>query len=529
MNADRIGNYVIREKIGQGGMGEVYLAQHSETEKVYALKLMVESRDTDEKDRVRFLREIDTLQQFKHPNIIEVVDFDFEEEPYYVMEYVEGGSLSDRLKKSRTLPWPVTIDFAIQICQGLKNAHDHGVIHRDLKPSNLLITEDNQLKIVDFGIARGWNDANITRTGSIIGSPYYMSPEQASGEEATPKSDLYSLGAVIYTMLTGVPAFSAEAPLKVIALILTKKLVPPIQLNGSVPIELNDFVCHLMKKNPEERPRSAYAVLKILEDIREMMISGQTDQNSFVENPIENPLTGDATVTADYKPGSTDTEDSESESEDKKHLRDKASRLFDVRCKICFYSFTTAHKETRCPNCDARIYGLDDRQEVGTNVRSRLDNKYVEHEPYQNVLERFFTNQLLGISVAVLLISICWSILAVQFFWLVSDGLLVLHFGHWALTLVVLAIPLLAISGFYYWPYDFNFLGNSGTTIVLVVTPLFAMAIYAQLCVSMNPGPPIPTNAVAACWMGLIVGLSIGMVFVTLGYLHVRFVQKLNG
>jgi serine/threonine protein kinase len=264
----RIGPYLIERKLGAGGMGTVYLATHEQTGKVVALKLLSPSLAREEGLVARFAREIDALKKLKNPHVVELIDHGVDGEMYYyTMEYVPGETLTARLRREKRIPWRETIDLATQICVALKSAHDAGIIHRDLKPSNLLLTPDGEIKLTDFGVAQVFAGSKLTVTGGIIGTAEYMSPEQGQGKRITKRSDLYSLGAVMYVMLTGRPPFSGKSTLDVIHKHKYNQFDRPRTLVPEIPHWLDDVVCQLMEKDPEKRPADAFVVNRRLGEV----------------------------------------------------------------------------------------------------------------------------------------------------------------------------------------------------------------------------------------------------------------------
>jgi serine/threonine-protein kinase len=256
-------------------MGTVYLASHEQTGRIVALKLLSPSLAREEGLVARFMREIDALKKLKNPHVVELFDHGVDGEMYYyAMEYVPGETLTARLRREKRIPWREVIDLAIQICIALKSAHDAGIIHRDLKPSNLLLTHDGTIKLTDFGVAQVFAGSKLTVTGGIIGTAEYMSPEQGQGRRITKRSDLYSLGAVIYVMLTGRPPFSGKTTLDVIQKHKYSQFDRPRTIVPDVPYWLDEIVCQLMEKDPEKRPADAFVVNRRLQEtLRKVEIS----------------------------------------------------------------------------------------------------------------------------------------------------------------------------------------------------------------------------------------------------------------
>lgn len=269
MEIERIGPYVIDHKIGSGGMGTVYLAQHAETGEDAAVKVLPPELAREEGFVARFEREIEALQKLTNPHIVKLLDTGIEANTYYyAMEYVEGETLTDRLRREKRLSWRDVVGYSLQICSALKSAHNAGIVHRDLKPSNLLLDKDNNVKLTDFGVAQVFAGGRLTMQGGIIGTAEYMSPEQAHGRRATKKSDLYSLGAVMYTMLTGRPPFVEKSTLEVIQKHKYGTFDRPSRYVEGIPRRLEETVCQLLEKDPEKRFPDALVLSRRLEEIR---------------------------------------------------------------------------------------------------------------------------------------------------------------------------------------------------------------------------------------------------------------------
>jgi len=269
MAPKRLGTYEVVEQIGRGGMGVVYAARHVKTGERVAIKVLAAELTSERGFLERFLREVKVLRQLDHPNIVRFIEAGQEGQyHFYVMEYIDGHSLAHEILERKRLPWDRTIELGVQICAGLKHAHDHGIIHRDLKPANLMITDDGVLKLTDFGIAKVFAGTQLTVTGSIIGTAEYMSPEQGAGKPATKRSDLYSLGAVLYTMLTGRPPFTGKTPAELIHKHRFARFDEPRALVPDIPIWLNELVCQLLEKDPQRRPPDAYVVRRRLESVQ---------------------------------------------------------------------------------------------------------------------------------------------------------------------------------------------------------------------------------------------------------------------
>jgi predicted Ser/Thr protein kinase/tetratricopeptide (TPR) repeat protein len=269
MKTDRLGPYEIQRKLGSGGMAAVYLGRHTETGREAAVKVLPASLAREPGFVERFNREIEALQKLSNRHVVELYDHGIAEDDvyYYAMEYVEGDTLTDILIRERRLPWRRVIEIAVQVCVALKAAHDAGIVHRDLKPSNLMITAEGLVKLTDFGVAQMFAANKLTATGGIIGTAEYMSPEQAKGQRASKKSDLYSLGAVIYVGLTGRPPFTGKTSLEVIHKHQYGQFSLPSLIVSDIPHWLEDIVCQLLEKNPDDRFPDAYVLSRALQDV----------------------------------------------------------------------------------------------------------------------------------------------------------------------------------------------------------------------------------------------------------------------
>ncbi len=269
MEIKQIGPWEIGVKLGAGGMGTVYLGTHQETGKQAALKVLPASLAREDGFVERFKREIASMEQLKSPHIVELYESGNDGDIYYYsMEYVDGETLTSRLKRDKRMPWPEVIDLCLQICRALKAAHNSGIIHRDLKPSNLMLSSDGTVKLTDFGVAQVFASQKLTVTGGIVGTVEYMSPEQAKGQRATKKSDLYSLGAVMYVMLTGRPPFSGKSSLDVIHKHQFGVFDRPGLYATDMPRQLEEIVCKLLEKDPDNRYPDSYVLSLRLAEVQ---------------------------------------------------------------------------------------------------------------------------------------------------------------------------------------------------------------------------------------------------------------------
>lgn len=278
-----VGPYEIERRIGAGGMGTVYLGHHKETGDRAAIKVLPPSMAREEGFVARFDREIAALKQLTNPNVVELFENGADADTYYyAMEYVDGETLTERLHRNKRLEWRETIDIAIQVCSALKAAHDAGIIHRDLKPSNLLIDKEGNVKLTDFGVAQVFAGSRLTRTGGVIGTVEYMSPEQAQGKRANKQSDLYALGAVMYAMITGRPPFSGKTALEVIQKHKYGQFDRPAMYVPNIPHWLDDLICQLLEKEPEKRVADAFVLSRKLQEILRKVEFSQRDPDATV-------------------------------------------------------------------------------------------------------------------------------------------------------------------------------------------------------------------------------------------------------
>jgi serine/threonine protein kinase len=244
--------YELDRGLGRGGMAEVWCATDTRLDRPVAVKFLATEFSDDPEFLVRFFAEAQSVASLNHPNVVSVLDFgQFEDRPYLVMEYVAGGSLADLVGKP-LLPERV-LEFVEQAARGAGAAHANGVVHRDLKPANILLDEEGRPKLADFGIAASRGGERMTRTGQAIGSPHYISPEQVSGQRATPASDVYSLGIVLYQLLTGVRPHEHENVTAVAISHVDEEPDPPSAHNDDLDPTLDALVLRCLSKNPEER------------------------------------------------------------------------------------------------------------------------------------------------------------------------------------------------------------------------------------------------------------------------------------
>ena len=285
--------YEIIKTIGEGGMANVYLANDTILDRKVAIKVLRGDLSNDEKFIRRFQREALSVSNLSHPNIVEVYDVGEEDGQYYiVMEYIEGKTLKQLLKKRETLTLPEVIDIMLQLTDGLAHAHESYIIHRDIKPQNIMILDNGLVKITDFGIAMALNATQLTQTNSVMGSVHYLPPEQANGKSATIKSDIYSLGILMYELITGSVPFKGDNAVE-IALKHMKEKIPSIRKqNPTIPQSVENIVIKATAKNPRNR----YDSVKEMHDDLEVCMEKENAKKVTFEYP-ENDIDDSEPIT----------------------------------------------------------------------------------------------------------------------------------------------------------------------------------------------------------------------------------------
>ncbi len=263
------GRYEIREIIGVGGMAVVYKAYDCIEDRIVAVKILKEEFISNEEFIIRFKNESKAIAVLNHPNIVKVYDVSFGDLiQYIVMEYVDGITLKQYIEKQQNLRWKDAVYLTIQVLRALQHAHDKGIVHRDVKPQNIMLLADGTIKVTDFGIARFARSEHKTMTDKAIGSVHYISPEQARGEATDEKADIYSVGVMLYEMLTGRLPFEADSAVSVAIMQLQQDPVLPRDINENIPVGLEQVTMHAMQKDVFKRYRSAAEMLRDLEEFR---------------------------------------------------------------------------------------------------------------------------------------------------------------------------------------------------------------------------------------------------------------------
>ena len=285
-----LGNrYEIIEKIGSGGMATVYKAKCHVLNRYVAIKILRDEFTTDEEFIKRFEVEAQSAASITHPNIVSVYDVGVDGNLYYiVMELIKGKTLKEIITEEKgPLPWKWSVNIASQIASALETAHKNHIIHRDIKPHNIIITEDGVAKVTDFGIAKAVSNSTITAFGTTIGSVHYFSPEHARGGFTDEKSDLYSLGVVMYEMLTGKVPFDADTAVSIALKHMQEEAKPPIEVNPNVPVAVNDIIMKALRKDTNLRYQNATAMLLDLKRALKEPNGDFVDNNDYQDFPTQ--------------------------------------------------------------------------------------------------------------------------------------------------------------------------------------------------------------------------------------------------
>ena len=269
-----LGNrYEILEKIGEGGMAKVYKAKDKLLNRFVAIKILKDEFTEDEDFVRKFRRESQSAASLSHPNILYIYDVGVEEEDnkkiyYIVMEYINGKTLKEVIREKNKLSADEAIYYSLQIAEALENAHKNHIVHRDIKPHNIMITEDNRVKVTDFGIARAVTSSTVTTTSNVLGSVHYFSPEQARGGYTDEKSDIYSLGIVMYEMVTGKVPYEGDSPISVALKHVQDDIIPPRDIDATIPLNLESVILKCVQKKQSDRYNNTTELINDLKNIR---------------------------------------------------------------------------------------------------------------------------------------------------------------------------------------------------------------------------------------------------------------------
>ena len=261
---ERIGRFRLERELGRGGMASVYLGRDTELDRPVALKVLSEALAADDAFRQRFEREARLAARLSHPNLVGVYDVGEDEgRPFIVLEYVKGENLAELLSRRGRLPPDEARGLALHAARAHAHVHEAGLVHRDVKPQNLILRGDGTLKLADFGIARAAEATALTQAGTILGTAAYLAPEQALGEEVTAAADVYSLGAVLYELVTGQPPFEIETLAELAEKQRRMEIAPPGDLAPRVPPDLENVVMRCLARDPAYRPTAEEVVAEL--------------------------------------------------------------------------------------------------------------------------------------------------------------------------------------------------------------------------------------------------------------------------
>ncbi len=301
-----LGPYKVERTLGRGGMGTVYKGVHAKSGEAVAIKVIATGIANNMRFRRRFAAEVETLKRLKHPHIVQLVGYGEEQGLlFYSMEYVDGHSLHEHLRQHKRLTWQEVIQVGIETTSALKHAHDIGIIHRDLKPANLMLNQAGRVKLTDFGIAKLFGSTDMTAAGSVIGTADYMPPEQAEGKAVTVRSDLYSLGGVLYALLAGKAPFGGKSVPEVLYSVRYNSVPDLRDRVPEVPAELAELIHQLLEKDPQQRPPTALVVgnrLKSLQQGLKHLASGkghQENKGADIANPTGTKVPGQQLTSLD--------------------------------------------------------------------------------------------------------------------------------------------------------------------------------------------------------------------------------------
>lgn len=263
------GRYEVKELIGFGGMADVYLALDVVDQKNVAVKILKEEYITNDDFKRRFRNESKAIAVLSHPNIVKVFDVNFGDRvQFIVMEHIDGITLKEYLQQQKIVNWKETVHFAVQILRALQHAHDNGIIHRDIKPQNVMLLQDGTVKVMDFGIARFTSDHSRTISDKAIGSVHYISPEQVRGEDIDEKADIYSIGIMMFELLTGKLPFDGETPVAIAVKQMQEQPPQPRSINPDIPMGLEEIVIRSIKKDPELRYQTSAEMLRDIDEFK---------------------------------------------------------------------------------------------------------------------------------------------------------------------------------------------------------------------------------------------------------------------
>jgi serine/threonine protein kinase len=346
------GRYELLSKIGEGGMSVVYKARCRILDRIVAVKILKEEFSKDKGFVERFKTEALAVAKLSHPNIVNIYDVGQQGNVYYiVMELVEGESLKDVITREAPFSVQKAVDIAIMICDGIQHAHEKGIIHRDIKPHNILITNSGIVKVADFGIAQAVSMKTITYGGNVFGSVHYISPEQAKGKPIGQTTDIYSVGCILYEMLTGKVPFDAESPITLALKHIHDEPPSPRKINEKIPPAVESIILQAMEKMPEHRFASAEEMRNALYHANAMArfsSNGVNDRNLTVS------------------PGPEEEEKDEMKKKKKRRLRSKGIAFIAIAVLGLLSGFLTNSnlfgKEVVVPDVKGKAVDVADKQ-----------------------------------------------------------------------------------------------------------------------------------------------------------------------
>ncbi len=329
------GRYEITELIGMGGMADVYKAVDIMEDRTVAVKILKNEFSENEEFVRRFRNESKAIAVLSHPNIVKIYDVGFSDElQYIVMEYINGITLKEFIEQQGVLRWKDALHFTTQVLKALQHAHDRGIVHRDIKPQNIMLFTDGTIKVMDFGIARFSRQDGRTLSDKTIGSVHYISPEQARGDITDEKSDIYSVGVMLYEMLTGVKPFEADNPVAVALMHMQETPKRPRDIVASIPEPLEEIVLHAMEREPSRRYQSASQMLKDIETFRhdpDVVFGYTTSSSQDAESTIFfSPITAAEANNALKQQAQDESEEAEEDEDEEEEEEEEKKRSYVI-------------------------------------------------------------------------------------------------------------------------------------------------------------------------------------------------------
>ncbi|MBQ2264941.1 MAG: Stk1 family PASTA domain-containing Ser/Thr kinase, partial [Oscillospiraceae bacterium] len=336
------GRYEISELIGIGGMADVYKATDIVDNKVVAVKILKKEFAENEEFLRRFRNESKAIALLSHPNIVKVYDVGFSEKiQFIVMEYIDGITLKEYIENEKVLTWKDSVHFIIQILRALQHAHDRGIVHRDIKPQNIMLFTDGTIKVMDFGIAKFAREEGRTATDQAIGTVHYISPEQARGDVTDEKSDIYSVGVMLYEMLTGQKPFDTDNPVTVAVMHMQNTAERPRSINPDIPAGLEEIILRAMEKDAENRYQTASDMIRDIESFKAntQIVFGYYEED--VPEETDSPTQYFAAAAADADDENLD-EDDYYDDEDDEYYDDEEEEEEEEESRSLFIPVMTA-------------------------------------------------------------------------------------------------------------------------------------------------------------------------------------------